>query len=139
MFFCFKAFAKSFNKTSPAAWPYVSLIYFKPLLSKNRKASIFKTSDYILKLKSKVDKLEGLDILELADYLNTSTENILIAKNLNNEIISFNIFEIEPILNPLWVAVFYHEVITPLSLVGAIIVIVAIVGYNVWKAVKVST
>lgn len=43
---------------------------------------------------------------------------------------------IEPILNPLWVAIFYHEVITPLSLVGAVIVISAVVGYNVWKALR---
>ena len=43
---------------------------------------------------------------------------------------------IEPILNPLLVAVFYHEMITPLSLVGAVIVVVAIVGYNVLKAIK---
>jgi len=43
---------------------------------------------------------------------------------------------IEPILNPIWVAVFYHEVITPLSFVGAVIVIAAVVGYNVWKAIK---
>ena len=41
---------------------------------------------------------------------------------------------IEPILNPLLVALFYHEMITPLSFVGAIIVIVAIVTYNVKKA-----
>ena len=45
---------------------------------------------------------------------------------------------IEPILNPLLVAVFYHEVITPLSFVGAVIVVAAIVGYNVFKAVKPS-
>lgn len=43
---------------------------------------------------------------------------------------------IEPILNPLLVAVFYHELVTPLSFVGAVIVIAAVVGYNVWKAVK---
>ena len=43
---------------------------------------------------------------------------------------------IEPILNPLWVALFYHEVITPLAFVGAVIVIVAVVGYNLWKAIK---
>jgi drug/metabolite transporter (DMT)-like permease len=41
---------------------------------------------------------------------------------------------IEPILNPLLVALFYHEMITPLSFVGAIIVIAAIVTYNVKKA-----
>ena len=43
---------------------------------------------------------------------------------------------IEPILNPLWVALFYHEMITPLAFVGAVIVIVAVVGYNLWKAVR---
>ena len=45
---------------------------------------------------------------------------------------------IEPILNPLLVAVFYHETVTPLSFVGAVIVIAAIVGYNVWKAARPS-
>lgn len=45
---------------------------------------------------------------------------------------------IEPILNPVLVAVFYHEMITPLSFVGAVIVIVAVVGYNVWRAMKSS-
>ena len=45
---------------------------------------------------------------------------------------------IEPILNPLLVAVFYHETVTPLSFVGAVIVIAAIVGYNVWKAARSS-
>lgn len=43
---------------------------------------------------------------------------------------------IEPILNPLWVALFYHEMITPLAFAGAVIVIAAVVGYNLWKAVK---
>lgn len=45
---------------------------------------------------------------------------------------------IEPILNPLLVAVFYRETVTPLSFVGAVIVIAAIVGYNVWKAARPS-
>ncbi|MEE1014948.1 MAG: EamA family transporter [Lachnospiraceae bacterium] len=43
---------------------------------------------------------------------------------------------IEPILNPILVAIFYHEMITSLSFVGAVIVIIAVVGYNVLKAVK---
>ena len=43
---------------------------------------------------------------------------------------------IEPILNPILVSIFYHEMITPLSFVGAVIVIIAVVGYNVLKAVK---
>ena len=37
---------------------------------------------------------------------------------------------IEPILNPLLVAVFYHELLTPLSLVGAVIVFLSISRYN---------
>ena len=41
---------------------------------------------------------------------------------------------IEPILNPILVALVYHEVVTSLALVGAIIVVGAIVTYNVIKA-----
>ncbi len=40
---------------------------------------------------------------------------------------------IEPILNPLLVAVFYHEMVTPLSLAGAVIVVAAVAGYNISK------
>lgn len=46
---------------------------------------------------------------------------------------------IEPILNPLLVALFYHETVTPLSFVGAVIVVAAVVGYNVWKGIKGSS
>lgn len=38
---------------------------------------------------------------------------------------------IEPVLNPVLVAVFYHETIGPLSLVGAVIVVGSIVLYNI--------
>lgn len=41
---------------------------------------------------------------------------------------------IEPILNPVIVAIFWHEMIHPLSFVGAAIVIVSIVVYNLQKA-----
>ena len=41
---------------------------------------------------------------------------------------------IEPILNPIWVAVFYHETIGMLALIGAVIVIGSVVAYNVIKA-----
>ena len=41
---------------------------------------------------------------------------------------------IEPILNPVWVAIFHGEMISPLSLVGAVVVVGAIVVYNVKKA-----
>lgn len=40
---------------------------------------------------------------------------------------------IEPVLNPILVAVFYHETIGPLSMVGAVIVIVSIIIYNIAK------
>lgn len=38
---------------------------------------------------------------------------------------------IEPVLNPILVAVFYHETIGPLSLTGAVIVVLSVVAYNV--------
>ncbi len=41
---------------------------------------------------------------------------------------------LEPVLNPIWVAVFYGERISPVSLTGAVIVVGAIVGYNVLKS-----
>lgn len=40
---------------------------------------------------------------------------------------------IEPVLNPILVAVFYHETIGPLSFVGAVIVIISILVYNIAK------
>ena len=50
---------------------------------------------------------------------------------------------LEPILNPLWVALFYGETLTPLSVVGAslsvvgaVIVVGSIVAYNVGNARK---
>jgi len=41
---------------------------------------------------------------------------------------------IEPILNPIWVAIFYHEMIGPMALIGAAIVIITVIVYNVQKA-----
>ena len=38
---------------------------------------------------------------------------------------------IEPVLNPILVALFYQETIGPLSLAGAVIVVLSVVGYNV--------
>ena len=38
---------------------------------------------------------------------------------------------IEPVLNPILVAVFYHELIGPLSLAGAVVVVGSVVLYNV--------
>ena len=39
---------------------------------------------------------------------------------------------LEPILNSLWVALFYGETISGLALAGAVIVVLAIVLYNVF-------
>ncbi|MBP1756126.1 MAG: Permease of the drug/metabolite transporter superfamily, partial [Firmicutes bacterium] len=38
---------------------------------------------------------------------------------------------IEPILNPIWVAIFYGELITPIAVVGAAMVIVSSTIYNI--------
>ena len=40
----------------------------------------------------------------------------------------------EPILNPLWVAVFYGEKVSVLSVIGSVIVVFSILAYNVWLA-----
>ncbi len=41
---------------------------------------------------------------------------------------------LEPVLNPVLVAIFYHEKLTPLALVGAVIVFLTIIIYNVLKS-----
>ena len=41
------------------------------------------------------------------------------------------VFGIEPVLNPILVAVFYHEMIGPIALVGAMVVVGSVVLYNV--------
>ena len=41
---------------------------------------------------------------------------------------------IEPVLNPILVAVFYQEYMGPFALIGAAVVIVSVVGYNVIQA-----
>lgn len=61
---------------------------------------------------------------------------ILMAKGLEttNAVTASLTSAIEPILNPVWVAIFWGEMIRPLSFIGAAIVIVSIVVYNVSKA-----
>ena len=39
---------------------------------------------------------------------------------------------IEPLLNPIWVAVFYGEIPGLFALIGGVVVIVSVVVYNVW-------
>ena len=40
----------------------------------------------------------------------------------------------EPILNPLLVALFYRESISGLSIAGCVIVICSVLAYNIWLA-----
>ncbi len=40
---------------------------------------------------------------------------------------------LEPVLNPIWVAIVYHELLSPLALVGAAIVFLTVIIYNVLK------
>ncbi len=58
---------------------------------------------------------------------------IFMAKGLENTnpVTASLTTSIEPILNPVIVAIFWHEMIQPLSFVGAAIVVVSIVVYNV--------
>ena len=41
---------------------------------------------------------------------------------------------LEPILNPLWAAAFYHESVSGLAIIGAVVVVGSILAYNVWIA-----
>ena len=43
---------------------------------------------------------------------------------------------LEPIMNPTWVAIFYGETISNLALAGAVIVVSAILAYNIWLSRK---
>lgn len=43
---------------------------------------------------------------------------------------------IEPVLNPLLVALFYHETVGPMALAGAVIVVASVVGYNMLRGKK---
>ena len=43
---------------------------------------------------------------------------------------------IEPVLNPILVALFYHERIGPFALAGAVIVVAGVVGYNVLRGLQ---
>lgn len=60
------------------------------------------------------------------------TEGLLTTPPITASLIS----GVEAILNPVLVAVFYHERITPLALAGAAIVFVSIMVYNVVKAMR---
>ena len=41
---------------------------------------------------------------------------------------------IEPVLNPILVAVFYHETIGHMAMIGAVIVVISVLAYNAIRA-----
>ena len=41
---------------------------------------------------------------------------------------------LEPVLSPLWVALFYGEQVTPVAVAGAVIVVGSVLAYNLWMA-----
>jgi len=61
---------------------------------------------------------------------------VLLAKGLNlvSPITASLTSTIEPILNPIWVALFYGEMVTPLAILGAVIVISSSTVYNILNA-----
>ena len=61
---------------------------------------------------------------------------VLLARGLNqvSPIAASLTSTIEPVLNPIWVAVFYGELISPIAMAGAVIVIVSSTVYNLLHA-----
>ncbi len=61
---------------------------------------------------------------------------VFLAKGLNSvtPVTAALTSTIEPILNPVWVALFYREIISPIAAVGAVIVILSSTIYNVMNA-----
>lgn len=69
---------------------YASKYIVSEMKKENRKSNPYKVSDYLLKLKSKVEKLENLSLEEISRITSTSVDNILLAKSIDNEVLEFN-------------------------------------------------
>lgn len=69
---------------------YASKYIVSEIKKENRKSNPYKVSDYLLKLKSKVEKLENLSLEEISRITSTSVDNILLAKSIDNEVLEFN-------------------------------------------------
>lgn len=71
-------------------------------------------------------------------FLQQGTAQICFSSGIKNTspVTAGLISGIEPVLNPILVAVFYREMLTPLSLVGAVIVLTSVIGYNYIEAKK---
>lgn len=63
---------------------------------------------------------------------------VLLAKGLNqvSPVAASLTSTIEPVLNPIWVAIFYGEFISPIAMAGAAIVIISSTMYNLFNSTK---
>ncbi len=63
---------------------------------------------------------------------------VLLAKGLNqvSPVAASLTSTIEPVLNPIWVAIFYGEFISPIAMAGAVIVMISSTLYNLLNAGK---
>ena len=55
---------------------------------------------------------------------------------LTSALLACLIVAIEPVLNPIWVALVFGEIPGPLSLAGGAVIILTIVTYNIWVEVR---
>lgn len=69
---------------------YASKYIISEMKKENGKSTPYKVSDYLLKLKSKVDKLNNLSLQEISQLIGTSVDNVMLAKSLDSEIVEFN-------------------------------------------------
>ena len=69
---------------------YSSKYIIIEMKKENGKSTPYKVSDYLLKLKSKVDKLNNLSLQEISQLIGTSVDNVMLAKSLDSEIVEFN-------------------------------------------------
>lgn len=72
---------------------YASIYIISEMKKENKKVSIYKTSDHIIKLKAKIDKYQDQTVNEIAKRVNTTVENVMLAQSLGQETISLNDIE----------------------------------------------
>lgn len=76
---------------------------------------------------------KGLTALVILGVFQVALAYILLAEGLKTTppVTASLVSGVEPVLNPILVAVFYHETIGPLSLMGAVIVVGGVIVYNI--------
>lgn len=117
--FCIKKMKNSDFESSIMLSQLTSFFLFTPWICRE---TDFKPANFILVILLGVIQM-GLAYVFLAKGLNKVSP---IAASLTSTI--------EPILNPIWVALFYGEMITPIAILGAVIVIVSSAVYNLLSA-----